>query len=263
MPSPGRLASVLLRSRIPLRARFDLLRAEARRRLRPKPAYPVRYGPGTVYLSDVHYAIDWESLKFVIVDHAYPASYDGAVVLDLGAHKGYFAAYAVAQGARTIVCFEPEQANVALLERAGETYRDDRTEWRVRATAVGAERGEAELHVMDASWSHALHPPDDWAPYEVGVQRVAVEAMADVLAEAASLAGGRRVVVKLNVEGEECDIVLGTPLEAWSGVSEVFVEYHPWASCTTAQLTERLTAAGFREATSDVEPVLRFVAAGP
>ena len=39
---------------MPLRTRFDLLRAEARRRLRPKDVYAVRYGRGTIFLSDVH-----------------------------------------------------------------------------------------------------------------------------------------------------------------------------------------------------------------
>jgi FkbM family methyltransferase len=260
MPSAGRLAGVLVRARMPLRTRLDLLRAEARRRVRAKDAYAVRYGPGSLYLSDRHYAIDWESLKFVAHDHAYATSYVGATVLDLGAHKGYYGAYVLARGARTVVSFEPERANVALLERTASTYRRPGTEWHVREVAVGAERGEAELHVMDASWSHALHPPDAWAPYEVGVERVRVEAMSDVLADGVALAGGGRLVVKLNVEGEECGIVLGTPPDAWRGASEVFVEYHPWASCTAAELVERLTAAGFREAPSAMHPVLRFVA---
>ena len=51
MPSPGRLSRVLLRGRVPIRTRFDLLRAEIRRRVRPKPAYGLRYGPGHVFLS--------------------------------------------------------------------------------------------------------------------------------------------------------------------------------------------------------------------
>jgi FkbM family methyltransferase len=261
MPSPGRLAGVLLRRQVPLGTRFDLLRAEARRRTRPKETYAVRYGPGVVYLSHADYAIDWESLKFVASDHAYPTRYDGAVVLDLGAHKGYYGAYALAEGARAVISFEPETANVELLERAATSYRKRGATWHVRPMAVGAQTGEAELHVMDSSWGHSLHPPDEFVQYEVGVQRVPVEAMSDVLSEGASLADGDRLVVKVNVEGEECGIVLGTSPEAWSPVSEVFVEFHPWASCTTGQLKRYLVEAGFREAPSDMQPVLRFVSA--
>jgi FkbM family methyltransferase len=149
---------------------------------------------------------------------------------------------------------------VALLEEAAAGYRGHGATWHVRAAAVGAEQGEAELHVMDGSWAHALHPPAKWAEYEVGTQRVPVEAMADVLAEGTALAAGGRLVVKLNVEGEECALVLETPAEAWTGAREVFVEYHPWASCSAQELTQRLVAAGFREAPSTMHPVLHFVA---
>ena len=45
---------------------------------------------------------------------------------------------------------------------------------------------------MGASWGHSLHPPDECAQHEVGVERVPVEAMAEVLAEAAALADGDR-----------------------------------------------------------------------
>jgi FkbM family methyltransferase len=259
MPSPRRLASVLRSRRVPLRTRRDLLLAEARRRVRPKAAYEVGYGPGSVFLSHDDYAIDWESLKFVVADHAYPADHTDAVVLDLGAHKGYYGAYALAGGARTVVSFEPEQANVEYLERAAVAYRAQGADWRVRETAVGAERGEAKLHVMGASWGHALHPPDEWAQYEVGVERVPVEAMSDVLAEAAVLAqDGARLVVKLNVEGEECGIVLGTPAEAWVAVDELFVEVHPWASCTAPELAAHLAPVGLRQTASPIEPVLRL-----
>lgn len=163
MPSPSRLASVLLRQRVPLVTRAGLLRAEARRRLLPRTAYPLRYGPGTIFLSHDDYAVDWESLKFVAADDAYRTDYTGAVVLDLGAHKGFYGAHALAHGARTVISFEPETANLELLERSAATYRARGADWRVRRSAVGAERGEAELRVMSGSWGHALHPPDAWS----------------------------------------------------------------------------------------------------
>ena len=258
MPSPRRLGSVAVNRRVPLRTRFDLLLAEVRRRLRPKVEYPVRYGPGRVFLSHDDYAVDWESLKFVIADEAYRGDHSGAAVLDLGAHKGYYGAYAIAKGARLVVSFEPESANVELLERAAGTYRRDGVDWEIRPSAVGAERGEAELHVMSGSWGHALHPPDAWAKYEVGVRRVPVEAMASVLDDARALAAGAPLVVKVNIEGEECGVVLGTPAESWEGVTELFVETHPWATCTPAELAAHLAPAGLSEVPSAMQAVLRL-----
>ena len=259
MPSPGRLASVLLRRRVPLGTRVDLLRAALRRRLRPRTAYAVRLGPAAVYLSHADYEIDWKSFTWVVADDAYPTTYAGAVVLDLGAHKGYYGAQALAHGARTVISFEPELANLELLERTAAAYRARGADWRVRPSAVGADRGEAMLHLMSGSWAHSLRPPDAWAQYEVGMQRVPVEAMADILDEMSSLGDeSSRLVVKVNTEGEECGIVLGTPPEAWTRVSELFVETHEWAGCSAAELAAHLTPVGFRETPTEMARVLRL-----
>jgi FkbM family methyltransferase len=262
MPSPSRLARLLLDRRVPARTRLGLLAAEGRRRARPRTTYAVRYGPSELRLSHDDFAIDWETLKFVL-DDSYATDYRGAVVLDVGAHKGYYGAYALARGARTVVSFEPERANVELLERSATWAVARGVDWRVRPVAVGATAGEAELHVMGASWGHALHPPAAFAEHEVGTQLVPVTALADALAEARALARGEApVVVKLNIEGEECRTVLGTPPAAWAGVSEVFVETHPWASCGAPELAEHLSAAGLTPAESAAAVVLRLHRAG-
>ncbi len=241
---------------MPIRTRFDLLRAEVRRRIRPKHAYALRYGPGHVFLSHSDYEIDWESFKWVVADDAYPTDYEGAIVLDLGAHKGYYGAHAFERGARTVLSFEPEKANLELLRAAEASARVHGADWRVRSTAVGRERGEAVLRVMEGSWAHSLHPPDTWAQYEVGTQPVPVEAMADILDEVESL--GERPIVKVNTEGEECGIVLGTPPGAWTRVSELFVELHEWAPCTRAELAAHLEPVGFREIPTEMGAVLRL-----
>ena len=220
--------------------------------------YELPLGPATVFLSHDDFEIDWKSLAFIVVDDAYAADYRGAVVVDIGAHKGYFAAYALQQGARAVVSYEPETANFDLLERAATAYRARGGTWVTYRSAVGAERGEAELHVMSASWGHSLQPPDAFSEYEVGVQRVPVEALADVLARAREVADGARVVVKLNIEGAECPVILGTPPAAWDGVDEAFVETHPWASCGGDELARHLEPAGLRRVESAHPAVLRL-----
>ena len=67
--------------------------------MRPRDAYPLRLGGTTVYLSRDDFEIDWASLAFVAVDEAYAGDYRGAVVVDMGAQKGYHGAYALEQGA--------------------------------------------------------------------------------------------------------------------------------------------------------------------
>lgn len=220
--------------------------------------YAARYGNGTIFLSHDDFEIDLRSLAFVVVDDPYRTDYTGAVVLDLGAHKGYYGAYALVRAARAVISFEPERANLELLGRAAASYGPGA--WQVRDAAVGAEQGTSELHVMGASWGHALHPPERFSKYEVGTQLVRVEALAAVLADASTFASnGARLVVKLNVEGEECDTVLGTPSTAWETVDEVFVETHPWAACGADELVGHLDGAGLVQADSAHPAVLRLV----
>jgi len=258
MPSASRLLRALRHRGLPTATRVRLLQLELARRVRPRPAYPVPLGQTTIQLSDEDFEIDWKSFAFVAVDEAYAGDYTGAVVVDVGAHKGYYAAYALERGARAVVSYEPETGNFELLERAAAAYRARGGEWHTRQAAVGAEQGEAELHVMSASWGHALHPPDAFAEYEVGVQRVRVEALADVLAEARSLAAGARLVVKVNIEGEECPVILGTPATAWDGVDEAYVETHPWASCGADELARHLESAGLSRSESAHPAVVRL-----
>jgi FkbM family methyltransferase len=237
---PSRVARTLLDRRLPTRTRLDLLTAGARRRLAARELYGVRYGRGTVYLSHSDYATDLATFDFAVRETSYATDYRGAVVLDLGAHKGYYAAYAVAHGARAVITYEPESTNLAVLERTAAGYRDDGVSWEIRAAAVDSAAGSADLHVMAGSWGHALDPPHSFAEYEVGVESVPVVALEDALAEAACLHPDARQVVKVNIEGAECSAVLETPPSAWSEVSEAFVETHPWSSCDAESLAAHL-----------------------
>lgn len=236
---------------------MGLLLARGRRSIRPAHAYAARYGNGTIFLSHDDFDIDLRSLAFVVADEPYRTDYTGSVVLDLGAHKGYFGAYALYRGARAVISFEPESENLELLERAAASHGS--RPWQVRGAAIGPVSSTGELHVMGASWGHALDPPESFAEHEVGMQHVRVDGLADVLAEAGALKGtGTRLVVKLNVEGAECETVLGTPPPAWREVDEVFIETHPWARCGADELSAHLRSAGLTPTAGRHPLVLRL-----
>jgi FkbM family methyltransferase len=258
MPSASRLARAVRHRGLPRNTRARLLGLELARRTRARAAYALPLGVSTIYLSHDDYEIDWASFAFVAVDEAYAGDYRDAFVVDVGAHKGYYAAYALARGARAVVSYEPETANFALLERAAAAVREQGGGWHARRAAVGAERGEAALHVMGSSWGHALHPPDAFAEYEVGVERVRVEALREVLADAVELANGARVIVKVNVEGEECPMILETSPSAWDGIGELYVETHHWAACGAHELSRHLEAAALMPCESAHHAVLRL-----
>jgi hypothetical protein len=66
--------------------------------------------------------------------------------------------------------------------------------------------------------------------------------MAAVLEEVAP--SDAPVIVKIDAEGAECDIVLGTDVEAWQSVDAVFLEIHDFAPCSSADIIGHLESAG-------------------
>ncbi len=231
----------------------------ARRRVRPASVYFVRVGTGRAPISHADYGVDWETMRTIVVDRAYALDYRDAVVVDVGAHKGCFGAFALEQGARAVLSFEPEPTNFDFLELCAAPYRQSGRDWRLHRVAVGGTDGSAELHVMAASWGHALTPPEESGRYQVGVERVRVVAMTEILAEAAQIARTGPIVVKVNAEGAECSIVLETPLASWESATEFLAEVHSWAACTADELTAYLSRAGLLVAPQgEVDWVLRL-----
>lgn len=193
---------------------------------------------------------DLGTLYEVFVSEDYRTEYQDAVVVDLGAHKGFFAGYALLSGAAAVVSYEPASANFEPLSRAAASLNGrGRGRWRAVNAAVGARDGTVELHTSRDSWTHSVV---DRPGMMVGTETSQVVPMSRVLAEARALTPSR-LVVKIDVEGAECEIVEGTPPEAWDGVDELFVEVHGFARCSPAALVDRLARAGLH--TDDPVPV--------
>lgn len=258
MPSFRRLVEVLADRRLPLRTRLDLVAADVRSQRGTRELHGVRYGGARVYLTRADYAIDRASFVFAVAEATYATDYRDAAVLDIGAHKGFVSAYAIAHGARAAVSYEPESANLAVLERTAAGYRERGALWRIHSAAVDVASGRTDLHVLAGSWGHALDPPARFAEHEVGIERVEVVALEQAIADAAALPARGRLVVKINIEGAECSAILGTDPGAWRDVAEVFVETHPWASCGVDEIAAQLELAGLSRVASAHPAVVRM-----
>jgi FkbM family methyltransferase len=196
---------------------------------------------------DADFPIDWKAFIEIFANDEYAAPYSGACVLDVGAHKGYFGAYALARGASSVVSFEPEAKNFRTLSDTAERLGD---KWRTRQAAVGGESGIGTLLVDRSSWSHSLVR----VAQPVAEQPVTVvtldQALQDVPFDSAF------VIVKIDAEGSECDI-LRRP-EALARADVLLVEWHDEkAPCSREELTLNVEHAGLR-----LEPrsggILRF-----
>lgn len=236
---------ILRTSELPLRSRFRVLAIGARLAVRRPADVAVDVAGGSIFMAAGSLDLDWRVLAEVLLENDYATDYTGATVVDIGAHKGYASAYALARGATIVFAYEPEEQNFAYLARAADSF-----EGRLQASraAVGARAREAALHVSDEPWAHSiLESPT--SGHAVQSSRIHVIPLADVLAEARG-AGGR-LIVKIDAEGAECEIVLETPEEAWEPVDEAFVELHDTSPCSPSALVDRFVATGLRPVASD------------
>jgi FkbM family methyltransferase len=169
---------------------------------------------------------------------------EGSVVLDIGAHIGYFTALAATRGA-TVLAFEPNQSTLPYLRRTLELNGvTDRV--RVIESAVGASEGTATFFLSRAGDESSLHrPAPDAEPVSVKVTPVD-----------AVTAGVVVDVIKMDVEGAEVEALAGMTrtLERASPDLVLFVERNNGAlrraGHAPEELDEALRAHGF-----DPEPL--------
>ena len=164
---------------------------------------------------------------------------EGRVVLDIGAHLGYFTALAGRRGA-TVLAFEPDPRTIPYLRRNVELNGiADRV--RIVERAVGAENGTATFFLSPGGDESTLHrrAADD-VPVTVRVAPVDEET------------GGLVVdVIKMDVEGAELEALAGMSATLANASPELtmFVERNPAvlrrAGHTPEELDEALRAQGF------------------
>jgi FkbM family methyltransferase len=201
----------------------------------------VELGPRT------DFPIDWKIFVEVFGDEEYAAPFRGAHVLDVGAHKGYFGAYALANGASFVVSIEPEAGNFEALARSAAQLG---SRWRTRNAAVGATSTTGTLLLDRTPWGHSLFQ----VARPAGEQPVTIITLGQALEELP--AGGSRTIVKIDAEGSECDI-LTTPASLES-VDHLIVEWHSEkAPCSEEELIEAVESAGLRRA-SKTSGLLHF-----
>jgi FkbM family methyltransferase len=197
---------------------------------------------GTLFFGRESFAVDRIAYFGVFLEGWYEADFRGALVVDVGGHKGYFGAYALLEGAAEARSYEPESRNFAALELSAATFGP---RWIAHRAAVGSTSGAVELHVSAESAGHSVvHEEHEGERRVLGSESVEMVAMRDVLEAAAPHRG--RLIVKVDAEGSECDIVLGTPVDMWRKVDHVFLEVHEFATCTSRDLVDHLGAAGLR-----------------
>jgi FkbM family methyltransferase len=159
-------------------------------------------------------------------------------VVDIGAHVGTFACHlaAIAPAAQ-ISCYEPSPVSAAHLRR-NVLANDFGDRVLVSELAVTARVGQSVL--ADNGGGSALN-----ALLTEGDATGLTVATTTFDAIVAGL-DGPPDVVKIDCEGGEYDLVLGSSASSWDGVRRVVLEYHPHEQHSWPQLREWFAERGLR-----------------
>jgi FkbM family methyltransferase len=229
---------------LPFSAKLQFIRHGLWLRSRPAGSYKLRFAQGEIALSYADNETDRNVVWDVFMNRCYGNDFHDSTVIDIGAHKGYFGAYALMHGARRVVSYEPELQNFDFLNQTAQSFKARGGAWETQRAAVTARTGEVELRVDPSSWAHSIVTAKRSAAADANTQVVAGTAMTDVVGSATASSAGDRLVIKIDAEGAECEIVLQTPLEVWRSVEEVFIEFHEFATCSRSEIVDHLERAG-------------------
>ena len=144
----------------------------------------------------------------------------GGTILDVGANTGYTAAW-FSTVAERVYAFEPDPTNVTILRE--QIRIRGLTNVEIRASAVGASVGTAELHRKERGGHHALS--DVGASRTTDTIEVPVTTVDEVMRDEAI---ETVTLLKVDVEGFEPEVLRGAAAGLSSGaIQRIVFEYSP------------------------------------
>ncbi|MCU1615566.1 MAG: methyltransferase, FkbM family [Frankiales bacterium] len=201
---------------------------------------------GRVFLGAESYEIDALTLGYIWGQRAFPLACRGRVVIDLGAHKGYFSAWALAQGAAHVYSYEPQSTNFGALVRAQLASRRPGA-WSCEHAAVGRSKGVAQLFISNDSWAHSLHGDMVDA---VSVEEVPMVTLPDVMRRVIEDHPGADVALKVNVEGAAGEILFPASAEDLAPIVQIDLDHEPGSPYAIDSLLGHLQHAGLGQVRS-------------
>lgn len=163
------------------------------------------------------------------------------VVVDIGANIGAWVLRLAEQRPQLRgVCFEPDPVAVSYLTR------------NLRANGLAGRvgvRSEAVTDQTGTAWLHQAKPGDGTSSLRSVSHVSHFERETPVrtlsFSDAIEQVTGTVSLLKIDCEGAEYDIVVGSPVEAWRQVKRVVVEFHPAPAEKVEALQSRFTSLGF------------------
>jgi FkbM family methyltransferase len=165
-------------------------------------------------------------LKETYFDKIYDGDYHGNFVIDVGGYIGETALFFAQRGARRVFCVEPSPDNLRLLEQniSQSSFKDKIV---IIRAAILDKDGNVEFYMDNQKYpchhvanSHEFMKIQTRDASTCNVQAMSFQSLLEYT-------GLEEVdVVKLDCEGSEYDILLGTPDSVLKRVRKYIIEYH-------------------------------------
>jgi FkbM family methyltransferase len=181
---------------------------------------------------------DFLVLKETYFDKLYDGDYHGNFVIDVGGYIGETALFFAQRGARRVFCVEPAPDNFRLLEQniSQSSFKDKIV---VVRAAILDKDGIVEFYMDNQNYPchHVANSHEFMKIYATDTLTYNVQAMS--FQSLMEYTGLEEVdVVKLDCEGSEYDILLGTPDSVLKRVRKYIIEYHNGPDVLVKRLDE-------------------------
>ena len=210
------------------------------RKIRKEEYYITSFKGLKAILTEKDYSTDIGVFSEIFWLERYKTNYRNSQVFDLGAHKGYYTLYALLKGASNVYSYEPNEFNFEILKKNIELNKLS-IKVVLNNCAVDNENGIKDFYVADMSWSHSLCQREDTKIIEKVTVRT--ESINDILASADH---NKKTIMKIDIEGKECDVIYSIRDTLMQYISEFFIELHPFAPCSEEEMIEYLKDRQFK-----------------
>lgn len=221
------------------------------RKIRKEEYYITSFKGLKAILTEKDYGTDIGVFSEIFWLERYNTDYKNSQVFDLGAHKGYYTLYALLKGASNVYSYEPNEFNFGILKKNIELNKRS-IKVVLNNCAVDNESGIKDFYEADMGWSHSLYQREDTKI--IKSVKVRIQSINAVLASADR---NKRTIIKMDIEGKECDVIYSIHDTLMQYISEFFIECHPFAPCSEEEMIEYLRDRQF-ELVSISGDVLHF-----
>jgi len=168
--------------------------------------------------------------------HIYGNDISDKVIVDVGANRGYFSAWAIKNGAKKLLAFEPVKTTFNQLENNIKRQGHINEVSIYNKAVASLTKSDNKIYYNEGLEDYSLHFADDTSKFEL-VDTVSLTDIVELVKEPID-------ILKLNCEGAEYDILLNSPDEVFDNINSIRLEYHNFESNDTnyhvSSLHERL-----------------------